>query len=129
VAVVEPVEEADPVEEIEPAVVSAPPTPASNRQAAEIREAYLAMLLAEIEKNKFYPRIARRRNLEGTIRVSFRLGCDGAVNQLAVQGEHGLLRKAAGKAVEAALPLPQVPAEIECPLQVDYAMAYTLERE
>ena len=112
----------------EPAPVS-PPPPAAARQAVEVREAYLARLLAEIEKNKFYPSIARRKNLQGTIRVSFRLGCDGRVDRLDVQGKHSLLRKAAGKAVEASIPLPEVPPEIDCPFQVDYAMAYSLKRE
>lgn len=120
----------EPVETNAPASVPASPPPAAaGRQAMEIRDTYLARLLAKIEKNKFYPGIARRRNLQGTIRVSFRLSCDGRVDRLDVQGGHSLLRKAAGKAVEASLPLPKIPTEIDCPLQVVYAMAYSLEHD
>jgi outer membrane biosynthesis protein TonB len=72
--------------------------------------------------------VARRRNLQGTIQVRFRLGCRGEVQALEISGEHSLLRKAAGKAIEAAIPLPKIPAEIQCPMRVDYAMAYTLEQ-
>jgi protein TonB len=93
----------------------------------DLREEYLTRLLAKIEKNKFYPNIARRRNLQGMVQVRFRLGCGGEVETLEIEGKHRLLRKAAGKAVEASLPLPDIPAEIECPILVDYAMSYTLE--
>jgi len=105
-----------------------PPPPAASHRKRDLRNEYMARLMAEIEKNKFYPRIARRRNLQGTVRVKFRLGCGGEVEKLDISGEHSLLRKAAGKAVEDSLPLPKIPTEIECPLLVNYAMAYSLER-
>jgi protein TonB len=105
-----------------------PPPPPVRTSSKQIREAYLAKLLEKIEKNKFYPTIARRRALQGEIRVSFKLGCDGSVNGLKLSGKHNLLRKAANKAVEASLPLPNIPPEIDCPLPVNYAMAYTLEK-
>ena len=103
------------------------PPPAASRRLSDLRNEYLSKLLAKIEKNKFYPTIARRRNLQGTIQVRFRLGCHGEVEALEIDGKHSLLRKAAGKAIEAAHPLPEIPAEIECPMLVDYAMAYTLD--
>ena len=84
--------------------------------------------MAKIEENKFYPTVARRRNLQGTILVRFRLGCQGEVEDLEIEGKHNLLRKATGKAIEAALPLPEIPAEIKCPMLIDYAMAYKLEQ-
>jgi protein TonB len=110
-----------------PAESSPLPPPSASRRLTDLRNEYLSKLLAKIEKNKFYPTIARRRNLQGTIQVRFRLGCHGEVEALEIDGEHSLLRKAAGKAIEAAHPLPKIPAEIECPMLVDYAMAYTLE--
>ncbi|MCU7915152.1 MAG: energy transducer TonB [Candidatus Thiodiazotropha sp. (ex Gloverina cf. vestifex)] len=125
-----PVVEPPKVEEVVEEVVAAAPTPPppANRQLESVRNEYLAKLMAQIEKNKFYPTIARRRHLQGMIRVSFRLGCDGKLDKLDVKGKHNLLRKAAGKAVEASLPLPSIPPEIKCPMLVDYAMAYTLEK-
>jgi protein TonB len=103
------------------------PPPTARLQLVDLRNEYLTRLMARIEKNKFYPTIARRRNLQGMVRVSFRLGCEGEVEALEIEGKHSLLRKAAGKAVEASLPLPKIPTEIKCPMRVNYAMAYTLE--
>ncbi len=111
-----------------PAEPVAPPPASASRERADLRDEFLSRILAQIEKNKYYPTIARRRNLQGVIRVSFRLGCDGKVAALETKGEHSLLRKAAGKAVHASLPLPEIPHQIECPLLVDYAMAFTLEK-
>lgn len=111
-------------------VVEQPPAPppTASRRLVDLRNEYLSRLLARIEKNKFYPTVARRRNLQGMIHVRFRLGCQGQVDGLEIEGEHSLLRKAAGKAIEASMPLPEIPDEIECPMLVDYAMAYTLEK-
>lgn len=125
-----PVEELPEPEEIveeTPKTAPMPPPPAS-RRIADVHDEYRRRLLAKIEKNKFYPTIARRRNLEGMIQVRFRLGCQGEVETLEIEGKHSLLRKAAGKAIEASLPLPAIPAEVECPMLIDYAMAYTLEK-
>ena len=132
VAKPKPVERLAEEQPVDQEVVAQPPQPSAppsaSRQLVDIRNEYLSRLLAKIEKNKFYPTVARRRNLEGMIQVRFRLGCDGEVEALEIDGKHSLLRKAAGKAIEAAMPLPKIPAEIECPMLVDYAMAYTLEK-
>ncbi|MCU7892947.1 MAG: TonB family protein [Candidatus Thiodiazotropha sp. (ex Ustalcina ferruginea)] len=102
------------------------PLPRAQPQV-NLRERFLAKLLARIEEKKYYPSIARRRNLEGNIKVSFKLECDGKVAQLAITGQHNQLRKAAGKAVDAAQPLPEIPSQIKCPMHISYAMAYKLD--
>ncbi|MGD8910492.1 MAG: energy transducer TonB [Chromatiales bacterium] len=122
-----PIERPAEAEEIVTHTPAPMPPQTASRQLVDLRKEYLTRLLAKIEKNKFYPNIARRRNLQGMVQVRFRLGCGGEVETLEIEGKHRLLRKAAGKAVEASLPLPDIPAEIECPILVDYAMSYTLE--
>jgi protein TonB len=111
-----------------PAESAPPPPPTASREKVDLRNEFLSRVLAKIEKNKFYPTIARRRNLQGVIQVRFRLGCDGKVEAMEIEGKHSLLRKAAGKAVQASLPLPKIPHQIECPMLIDYAMAYSLEK-
>jgi protein TonB len=108
--------------------VASQPPPVQIQPKINLREEYLAKLLAKIEAKKHYPTIARRRNLEGKIEVSFNLSCSGKVSKLTITGPHSLLRKAAGKAIDAAQPLPQPPPQVECPMPVHYAMAYTLEK-
>ncbi|MEW8693218.1 MAG: TonB family protein [Candidatus Thiodiazotropha endolucinida] len=108
-------------------VTRQPPAPRI-QPTVDLREQYLAKLLAMIEAKKHYPTVARRRNLEGKIEVSFNLSCDGKVSKLTITGPHSLLRKAAGKAIDAAQPLPEPPSQVECPMPIHYAMAYTLEQ-
>jgi protein TonB len=104
------------------------PPPPRIRPKINLQEQYLTKLLAMIEAKKYYPTVARRRNLQGKVEVSFNLSCDGKVSKLNITGSHSLLRKAAGKAIDAAQPLPEPPSQIECPMPVHYAMAYTLEK-
>ncbi|MCU7942310.1 MAG: TonB family protein [Candidatus Thiodiazotropha sp. (ex Cardiolucina cf. quadrata)] len=122
------VAETKPVTPPEEKQLARQPLPPRVQPKVNLREQYLAQLLAVIEANKYYPTVARRRNMEGKIEVSFNLSCDGKVSKLTIKGPHGLLRKAAGKAIDAAQPLPQPPSQIECPMPIHYAMAYTLEK-
>ncbi|MCG7875210.1 MAG: TonB family protein [Candidatus Thiodiazotropha endolucinida] len=122
------VAETKPVTPPEEKQLARQPPPPRVQPKVNLREQYLAQLLAVIEAKKTYPTVARRRNMEGKIEVSFNLSCDGKVSKLTIKGPHGLLRKAAGKAIDAAQPLPQPPSQIECPMPIHYAMAYTLEK-
>ncbi|MEW8088569.1 MAG: TonB family protein [Candidatus Thiodiazotropha endolucinida] len=122
------VAETKPVTPPEEKQLARQPPPPRAQPKVNLREQYLAQLLAMIEAKKYYPTVARRRNMEGKIEVSFNLSCDGKVSKLTIKGPHGLLRKAAGKAIDAAQPLPQPPSQIECPMPIHYAMAYTLEK-
>ncbi|MCB1851060.1 MAG: energy transducer TonB [Gammaproteobacteria bacterium] len=93
---------------------------------AALKQRYLATLLASIEQYKSYPRAARRRSIEGRVRVSFTLRCDGSVVEISMPSGHKLLKRSAEEAVRLAQPFPKPPAEIDCPLAVDYAMAFEL---
>lgn len=111
-----------------PAAVQAPPAPVPHAPVATPaeRERYLAQLLSHIERNKFYPANARRRGLEGVVKVSFVLLADGGIRDLAVSGTHSILEKAAAEAMRQALPLPRPPAGIACPHHVQFGMEFRL---
>ncbi|MES9857603.1 MAG: TonB family protein [Sedimenticola sp.] len=106
-------------------VKESPPTPLP-QQAPVSKDHFLANLLARIEENKSYPKAARRKNLEGSIKVTFTLGCNGSVENLKASGGHKLLKRSAKQAVNASLPLPKPPTGISCPMLINYNMAYTL---
>ncbi len=91
-----------------------------------VKRTYLSKILTIIEGNKYYPRIARRRGVEGNIQVSFILKDDGYINGLDASGGPLLLRRAAKQAVKKSLPLPTTPNEIEYPMHVSYAMQFKL---
>lgn len=90
------------------------------------KQEYLRRLMAHIEKYKHYPRAARRRYLEGDVRVSFTLLAEGRVAELQVDGDEQLLSGAAQRAVEEALPLPVPPATLAMPWPVAFTMRFTL---
>ncbi len=91
------------------------------------REAYLSALIREIERNKFYPRPARRRNLEGDIRVGLTVLCNGSIAGLRVSGGHKLLQEAAANAVRKAAPFTRPPGEVGCPLPINYSMRFRIQ--
>jgi len=97
-----------------------------SKDSKVIKRTYLSKILTIIEGNKYYPRIARRRGLEGNIHVSFMLEGDGFINGLDASGGPLLLRRAAKQAVKKSLPLPTTPTEIEYPMYVSYAMQFKL---
>ncbi|MET0065614.1 MAG: TonB family protein [Candidatus Thiodiazotropha sp.] len=123
---IKPLPKADP-EPVQESVAQTRSAPPRAVPQANLREQYLARLLARIEAHKHYPKSARRRNIQGKVQVSFSLSCDGRVTDLSIDGSHSVLRKAANKAIQAAVPLPEVPDPISCPMPVKYAMAYTLD--
>ena len=96
-----------------------------NRQ---IRQSYLDYVLTHIEGHKYYPHAARLRNIEGSIQVSFVLEKDGRISELSAKGRSILLRRAAKGSVNKALPLPACPEDVECPIQVSYAMQFNIKQ-
>ncbi|MEJ2528888.1 MAG: TonB family protein [Gammaproteobacteria bacterium] len=91
------------------------------------RHAYLSSLIRKIERNKFYPRPARRRNLQGNIRVNVTVLCNGSIAGLSVSGGHKLLQEAAAKAVRKAAPFTKPPGGVGCPLPISYSMRFKVQ--
>lgn len=94
-------------------------------------EDLLREIRARIERAKRYPLWARRRAIQGTATVAFRILEGGKVDGLRVVKSSGsaLLDQAALEAVRRAVPFPRVPGEIQVslvfrlrPLQAEAAM-------
>ena len=98
----------------------------SNDEALEVLQHYLAELRAAIAAQKQYPALARRRGIEGEVKVTFTLLADGSVRDLRVSGGPRPLRSAARQAVRRAVQLPPPPAGVPSPMPVQYAMNFTL---
>ncbi len=93
----------------------------------KIRHSYLSSLIKKIERNKSYPRPARRRNLQGDIRVGVTVLCNGGISGLRVSGGHKLLQEAAANAVRKAAPFASPPGGVGCPLPVSYSMRFRIQ--
>lgn len=91
------------------------------------RQKYLRQLMAHIEGYKNYPKAARRRRIEGDVKVAFTLQTGGQVASLTAGGAHTLLNEAANSAVIAAQPMPQPPETLKLPWQVSFTMRFTIK--
>lgn len=125
-----------PVEEHEPVRRQVSKPQARGRQVVQHsdgllqpkRQQYLRELFSHIESHKFYPRAARRRAIEGDVKISFNLRDDGSYEQLVLDGGRTILVKAARQALESAIPLPVPPADAGLTDRIEFTMAYSLTR-
>lgn len=93
---------------------------------AQRKRDYLGVLLAHIEKHKFYPRTARRRGLEGDVPIRFMMLSDNNIKILQANGSHAVLQQAAKEAVTSALPFPTPPVDLSLPLMLEFSIRYQL---
>ncbi len=97
------------------------------RLIEQTRKSYFALLMRHIEVHKHYPRIARKRKIEGKILVTFTLLANGSINNLQVNGKRSILEKATENAVDGALPMPIPPGELDLPMDIKFTMNYFLK--
>ncbi len=77
----------------------------------------LRELLARVRAARRYPELARRRELEGVVRVSFLVGADGRPRGArTTRSVDPLLDRAALDAIERAAPLPLIEGAVEVEL-------------
>ena len=124
----EPVEKTEPVRQVTPLaqVRGQQVSHSTDGLLKRKRQQYLYKLLSHIESFKFYPRAARKRSLEGDVKISFLLGDDGYCEQLMLDGRHTVLVKATRQALESAMPLPAPPKDIKLSRQIEFVMVYSL---
>ena len=80
-----------------------------------VRGLFTGKVRQQIAEAKHYPRIARRREMEGQPIVSFTLSKEGGILKAALSQTSGyrLLDKAALEAVQKAAPYPKIPDELQ----------------
>jgi protein TonB len=104
-----------------------PPAPKPVVDVDQLRQNYVARILAHVEPHKFYPRMARRRDIQGEVRLTINVDCQGGLLSHESGGAHKLLENSATKALAQALPLPTPPDELGCPLHIEFGMVYSLQ--
>ncbi len=100
---------------------------ADKRLIEQTRKNYYALLMRHIEAHKHYPRVARRRKIQGKILVTFTLFANGSIKKLMIGGQNNILKKASENAINNALPMPLPPKEMNLPLAVKFHMNYFLK--
>ena len=110
---------------VKPSPVAAKADP---RLIEQTRMTYHALLMRHIEVHKNYPRVARKRKIQGQILVSFTLLENGQVKNILINGKKSILKKASLQAINDALPMPLPPGELSLPMEVKFNMNYSLVR-
>ncbi len=110
----------------------AKPSPVVSKSDAllieQTRVSYHALLMRHIDVHKNYPRVARKRHIEGKVLVSFTLMQGGKIKNLSVSGKRSLLKKASEQAIKNASPMPSPPKSISLPMHVKFYMDYFLSK-
>ena len=76
---------------------------------------FLAEILMRIEKAKYYPSVARKRGMTGTITCKFSIFPDGSVKDISLvkSSKYKLLNKAAVEAIKKGAPYPDFPSSFK----------------
>lgn len=86
---------------------------------------FLANIRAKINKHKSYPRIAKKRGMQGTVKVKFTILRNGDVGNISVSGPK-VFHKSARNAVKSAFPINTKNAPISLPKSVNITLRYQL---
>lgn len=92
-------------------------------------EDYFGMVRMKIEGNKKYPTVARKRQVEGRVKVRFVIESDGSVSDLRLSdgSRHGMLDEAALEAVRASAPFPPPPRRLfSGPVSLEVSILFEL---
>ena len=93
------------------------------KAAQKEREDYLKLVLQEIEKNKFYPLIARRMGIEGRVRLKVVIGKGGELLSVSVlSSDSSVLEKAAVKTLKRCHFPPPPGGKFETELTIRYKL-------
>ncbi len=95
------------------------------RQSAARKNRFLAALKAKIEHAKSYPRIAKRRGLQGAVKVRFTVLKNGRLGRIAFSGSP-IFYRSARRAVEAAFPVDAQRAASFLPMEISLVLRYRL---
>jgi protein TonB len=97
----------------------------SKALAAASKRKFLAKLRARIERAKRYPPMAKRRGLQGRVKVRFTVTASGNVRNITLSGS-SLFFSSARKAVKEAFPIDTRGAKVTFPLTVTLTLRYRL---
>lgn len=102
--------------------------PSGNQaQLKQMRQQYLSRIMSIIKSHKRYPYSARRRHIEGDVRVSFVMDGHGNISALDISGGSSALRLSTRLAIEESLPFPVALELLSQPIHPQFVMQYRLK--
>jgi protein TonB len=105
-------------------VAAGPPTTERLRDSEERLARYVAEVRAMILAQKRYPRLARKRSIEGAVEARIEIGADGSLSGLRLsESAPRVLSRATEEAIERAAPFPTPPEGVRViEIPVDYSL-------
>ncbi|MDM5271453.1 energy transducer TonB [Sulfurovum sp. zt1-1] len=107
--------------------ISALKSSKKQQSTAEEKNLFLAKVRDRINRNKHYPNIAKRRGMQGSVRISFTILSNGQVSGITVNGPK-VFHTSAKEAVQKAFPIAVKNIPISLPEQVSVTLHYKLSR-
>jgi len=97
----------------------------SPHRSAARKNAFLAQIRAKINQAKSYPRMAKRRGMQGTVKARFTILKNGHVGNIVLSGS-SLFYRSARKAIKSAFPVNANKAPMPLPSTVSLTLRYRL---
>jgi len=89
------------------------------------RNKFWSALRAKIDKHKFYPRIAKKRMMEGSVKVRFTILANGNVSNISLKGPK-IFYNSARNAVKSAFPIEAKKSPISLPTTINLTLRYQI---
>lgn len=96
------------------------------RASSAQKNHFFAKIRAKINRAKKYPRMAKRRRVQGTVKVSFTITGSGNVRNISVSGPK-VFHKSAKDAVRKAFPISTRDAPISLPTSLNISIRYRIK--
>jgi len=100
-------------------------TGSAKKSNASQKNKFFAKVRRNINKHKSYPKIAKRRGMQGTIKVRFTILASGKVGHISVSGSK-VFHNSARNAVKKAFPISTRNIPISLPTSVNFTLRYQL---
>ena len=89
------------------------------------RNKFWSALRTKIDKHKFYPRVAKKRRMEGAVKVRFTILANGNVGHISLKGPK-IFYKSARNAVKSAFPINTKKSPISLPTTINLTLHYQI---
>jgi protein TonB len=89
------------------------------------RNKFWSALRTKIDKHKFYPRIAKKRMMEGSVKVRFTILANGNVGSISLKGPK-IFYSSARNAVKSAFPIDAKKSPISLPTTINLTLRYQI---
>lgn len=91
------------------------------------QDKFLAHLVERINRNKSYPKRARRRGIEGSVEVGFQVFADGSVDNIILITGRKVFKRSAFEAISKSFPIEVDSTIFDFPKEFKVTLAYVLK--